>query len=300
MARYRKIDTRVWNDEKFRGLSDKGKLAFFFVLTHPHMTAIGAMRASIPGLACELGWSEKAFREAFQEALSKGMAAHDEKACLVWLPNFLKYNKPESPNVVKSWDSALDLLPECDLKNKVIQYVKAFLEALPKAFREALPEAFREAFRKGMPNQEQEQEQDITPPVSPPTPLPGSLPGTLPDASGKSPPRTRAPSGIAFHARETLNFLNQVTGSAYQPVNANLDLITHRLKEAANTYGNLEQAALLARRVCIDRVKRWRDDDKMRDYLRPATLFAKRNFWQYAGQLPENLRVETRRVAAHG
>ena len=73
MGRYRKIDPRIWNDEKFRSLSDRGKLAFFFVLTHPHMTPIGAMRASIPGMAAEIGWPEKAFREAFREALSKGM-----------------------------------------------------------------------------------------------------------------------------------------------------------------------------------------------------------------------------------
>ena len=45
VARYRKIDPRVWNDEKFVSFSDDGKLAFLFVLTHPSMTAIGAMRA---------------------------------------------------------------------------------------------------------------------------------------------------------------------------------------------------------------------------------------------------------------
>ena len=28
--RYRKIDTGIWNDEKFHALSDDGKLAFFF------------------------------------------------------------------------------------------------------------------------------------------------------------------------------------------------------------------------------------------------------------------------------
>lgn len=35
MASYRKIDPRIWNDERFRVLTDSGKLAFLFVLTHP-------------------------------------------------------------------------------------------------------------------------------------------------------------------------------------------------------------------------------------------------------------------------
>jgi hypothetical protein len=72
MSRYRKIDTRVWNDAKFRGLSDSGKLAFLMLLTHPSMTALGAMRSTIPSLAEELGWSTEAFRAAFGGSLTKG------------------------------------------------------------------------------------------------------------------------------------------------------------------------------------------------------------------------------------
>jgi hypothetical protein len=83
MARYRKVDSRIWNDAKFRALSDKGKLAFFMLLTHPNMTALGGMRTTVSGLAEELGWPTEAFREAFREAIQKGMAKHDERACLV-------------------------------------------------------------------------------------------------------------------------------------------------------------------------------------------------------------------------
>ncbi len=156
MGRYRKIDSRIWNDEKFCSLTDQGKLCFFYILTHPHMTSLGAMRSSIPGLASEICWAEKAFREAFGEAFRKGMLEIDEKSSFIGVPNFLKYNGPESPNVVKSWAASLDLIPECKAKTQLIERVKGFLEALPKAFREALPEAFA----KGMPNPEQEQEQD--------------------------------------------------------------------------------------------------------------------------------------------
>src|SRR5690606_31551656 len=114
----------------------------------------GAMRASMPGLAAELGWSEKAFREAFQEASRKGMAKHDEKASLVWLPKFIRYNRPENPNVLKAWGDAVDLLPECPLKDSVLHGVKHFAEDLPEAFQNALPKAFA----NGMPNPEPEPE----------------------------------------------------------------------------------------------------------------------------------------------
>jgi hypothetical protein len=156
MARYRKVDPRIWNDAKFMALSNNGKLVFFFLLTHPNMTALGAMRGNIPGLSAEIGWTEKAFREAFQEGSTKGMVLHNEKASFFWLPKFMKYNRPESPNVVKAWASSVDLLPECDLLFQAISTACSCAEGLGEAFAEALPKAFA----KTMPYQEQEQEQE--------------------------------------------------------------------------------------------------------------------------------------------
>ena len=188
--KYRKISPCIWNDAKVRELSDKGKLALLFLLTHPHMTPLGAIRANAPGLACELGWSEKVFRKAFGEVLALGIAKEDAKAPLVWFPNFLRHNMPESPNVVRSWVGAFRDLPESPLKGAMLErtgeavrtlgegFRSAFAEAFPGvvgraapgvsasrpgnlagAPSEALPIPFGEAFPEGMPNQEQEQEQ---------------------------------------------------------------------------------------------------------------------------------------------
>jgi len=168
-ARYRKISSAFWNDEKIRTLSDDGKLTFLFVLTHPSMTSLGAMRASIGGLACELGWTPERFAEAFREAFGKGLVEASTEACLIALPNFLKHNKPESPNVVKSWERIVPELPECELKVKHLQRVKAFTEGLGKAFAEALPEAFREAFREALPeSRSRSQTRSQTPTYRPP------------------------------------------------------------------------------------------------------------------------------------
>lgn len=160
MARYRKIDTRIWNDEKFRALTDDGKLVFFFLLTHPHMTSIGAMRQTVPGLASEIGWPVERLSEGFEEACSKGMARHDAQASMIWLPKFIRYNAPENPNVLKAWASAVDLLPECDLTREAIQAVKDFAEELPEAFQKALPEVFRQPLRQPSLIQEPEPEQE--------------------------------------------------------------------------------------------------------------------------------------------
>jgi hypothetical protein len=88
------------------------------------------------------------------------MAKADFKARLVWLPNAIRYNRPESPNVVRSWGAEFDLLPECALKTEALETLRSFVYGLGEGFVKALDEALSKASRKTMPNQEQEQEQE--------------------------------------------------------------------------------------------------------------------------------------------
>ena len=149
-----KYNFNVWNDFKYNHLSDNAKLVFVLLLTHQHLTPIGAMRATKSGLAAELHWDLEKFQACFSEIISLGMAKYDELASFLWLPNFLKYNRPESPNVVRSWDHLLDYLPECELKNILIESISAYVATMSESFIDALPLVFR----KPISNQEQEQE----------------------------------------------------------------------------------------------------------------------------------------------
>lgn len=192
MAIYRKIDCRISNDKKFRELSVEGKLAWYTILSRRDLAPIGAFKASFESLAIEQRGNEylneglqkglpKAFSEVFiqalNELLSKGLIKYDSESFLIYVPNFLRYNFPENPNVVKSWNSALDSLPECDLTNHVLaksaeiilnsqrdSFIKAlpkeFVEAYQKGFAKDFPKGFTKDFGKGMPKQEQEQEQE--------------------------------------------------------------------------------------------------------------------------------------------
>ncbi len=164
MARYRKIDVRMWGDAKFLSLSSpppNGRDCWIHLLTNRDTTAIpGVYRAREEALAAELGWPLEGYREAFREAFAKGMAKADWKVGLVFIPQAAKYNPPESPNVVTGWRVAWDELPECPLKREAYHHLKGFVEGLPEAFAKAFAKAFREDFAKSMPNQEQEQEQE--------------------------------------------------------------------------------------------------------------------------------------------
>lgn len=196
MAVYRKIDCRISNDKKFRSLSLEARYAWFYILTKKELAPLGAFSSSIEALAFEQGsvqyLSEKEslteslseslsldmteiFKKAFVELLEKGLILYDKTEQLIYIPNFLKYNLPESPNVIKSWNSAIDNLPECDLRDYVFARSAEFIinnqsdnfkKSLPlefiKAYNEGYAEGFGKALHKALPktlpNQEQEQE----------------------------------------------------------------------------------------------------------------------------------------------
>jgi len=78
-------------------------------------------------------------------------------------------------------------------------------------------------------------------------------------------------------AEEVIAFLNEKAGRRYKPTQVNLDFILARFKEG---YTIEEVRAVVAMKV-----REWSHDDKMCKYLRPATLFNREKFNQYAGEL---------------
>lgn len=170
--RYRNIDVRIWGDEKFRSLSPLQPNAqglFLYLLTNPHITTIpGLYRSGIAAMAEELGWPIDGFKAALDELIQQGLIIADINARVIFIPNAIKYNKPQSANVVRSWASHWDEIPECELKNVAFRHLKAFVEGLEESYRKAFHEIFDEttgkpipkAFAKTKRNQEQEQDQE--------------------------------------------------------------------------------------------------------------------------------------------
>lgn len=85
-----------------------------------------------------------------------------------------------------------------------------------------------------------------------------------------------SPSSKA-EALAVLDYLNQCAKRSYRPVDANLKFILGRLKSGATP--------LQMREVVFAKCQQWGDDEKMSEYLRPATLFNATKFEQYLGEL---------------
>jgi len=82
---------------------------------------------------------------------------------------------------------------------------------------------------------------------------------------------------LRIKAISILRFLNQKTGRSYRETDTNLDFIISRLKSNATVDD--------CRSVIAKKCREWKDNPKMNEYLRPATLFNKTKFEQYYGEL---------------
>jgi hypothetical protein len=129
MARYRRIDPRTWNDEKFRGFDFFTQDLWLYILTNPQTNQIGlyvwrhefalsdllprwrsaaaffaeTARANDPRLAwnlleCLCGTDDADLRRAYQRAwvalIDALLVAYHEPSRVLFIQNFLRYEPP--------------------------------------------------------------------------------------------------------------------------------------------------------------------------------------------------------------
>lgn len=166
--RFSKVSRRVWNDARFRALSHappNGQTLWLRLLTGPELTSIpGVILVWEAGLAQALRWSLDGFRDAMREVIVAGFAEADWESGLVWIPNAIRHNPPQSLNVVLGWKPAWDLVPECRLKLVAYQGLKAYVDGMSKGFRDAFVAGMR--LPSTIQEQEQEQERERSPSFS--------------------------------------------------------------------------------------------------------------------------------------
>ena len=158
VSRYSKVERRMWGDEKFRALSPappNAQTLWVYLLTGPHNTSIpGLFVAGVGSLSDALRWPVDDTRRCLEEITkpsakpsgkAKAMAKCDPTTGLVWLPNAIASNQPESPNVVIGWRSVWDLLPECRLRDEAESTLRTALAIISDSYAHAFDIATQRA-----------------------------------------------------------------------------------------------------------------------------------------------------------
>ena len=299
MARYRKVEVMTWSDDRFQSLSaaqPNAQTLWLYLLTGPRTTSFpGLVVARDEVMAADLRWSVEAFREAFREASSKGLAKADWKAGLVVLRKALIDStgeprdtaKPESPNVIKSWAKSWDEVPDCALKGEYLRSLESFTKALGEAFNQAFREGFRKALVKASlhpslnqeQDQKQEQKQETESDAEP------SLGFSL-IADEADPAITLAEAATAE--------INRLRGSRYQATSAAILVDCKALAKARHTPEQVKA-------VVAAKAKEWLGDPKMERQIKPSVLLRPSNFAKYLDDLeaaPSHAHGAQRQISA--
>lgn len=140
------ITSRLWRDEKFQKLSQmqpSGQALWIYLISGPHTSGRipGLVRASKTLMSGDLGWSQLDFDAAFSEIERLGMAEADWDHKVLWVPNAIYYNQPQSVSEVSAWRGEIELIPDCRLKEKAIDGMREAMSVLGAEYLQAFDTA---------------------------------------------------------------------------------------------------------------------------------------------------------------
>lgn len=126
---YRKIEPRMWDDERFAPLSKDAKLAWLCILTGPHTTPLpGLFVCGIATLSESLRDDIDTVSKAVNELCGAGLVRFNATTRVMQVPNAPKYNPCANPKVLKGWFTVWKGVPDCVEKYAHVARVRAALD----------------------------------------------------------------------------------------------------------------------------------------------------------------------------
>lgn len=271
MRLYGSIHTKFWANPDIQKISDQAKLLAAYLLSSSHTNMLGCFRVPMGYIAEDLKWDFFAVTKAFAELTAINYLTYDAENSWVFIHQFLKYNPIENPNQGRHITKLFNETP------KNLSFILQLIEALLN-HSEFLQEEFINSLETlSQPLLNQDQNQDQCQKQNQELIMSGKPDDTHPKDSSFEKVKNKSIKALKSQAREVLDFLNEKTGRNYRPVDANLNLITARLSSGA-TVGQCFQ-------VIAKKFRDWKDNPEMLMYLRPETLFNKKKFESYLGEV---------------
>lgn len=138
LGRYKKVYALDWLQARFQGLNDGERVTYLYLRTGPQTTSVGCFRVSDAVAVEELANVTLAeFQQRLLIVCSTFEWRYDATTRVLFIPEHLQQNPPQSPNVVTSWRKLLVNVPDCQVKADAIDAIHEQLKDLPEVFRKA-------------------------------------------------------------------------------------------------------------------------------------------------------------------
>jgi hypothetical protein len=160
-GRHRLVYSLEWLDARFQSLDLGEREVWFYCKTSPQSTSVGCYRQSVAVACEEIGNIDAETFERRRDRVCDMFGwQFDRTTKVLYIPEWLEQNPPQSPNVVTSWRKLLTNVPDCQPKYEAVEAIHRYLKDKTQAFRQAfgsyrvsLPEAFAESKAQSQPQQ---------------------------------------------------------------------------------------------------------------------------------------------------
>jgi uncharacterized phage protein (TIGR02220 family) len=266
MAEWRKVHTRFWRDPEVLDMTPEDKLFYLYLLTNPNTTACGCYELPPKLAAAEMGYSIDTVNQLIERFIKYKKILYDPETREVLILNWLHYNPPSQ----RGWAQKIYRRDVEAVRSKTFQEAiersgSGEVEVPSSSNSEVTTELLRSNY--GVTTEQLRSNSVVT------TEQLGS--NSPIEVEVEVEVEVDKPSRSARDARaeEVLQYLNERAGKRFRQIPANHKHIKGRLREGAT----VEQLKL----VTDYQVAQWLHDDKMRQYLRPSTLYSSEHWDEY-------------------
>lgn len=137
--KYRKVDPRIWGDEKFAVLRPEEKLIALYCLTSSQVNRVGIFRFSIGLGAEETGTLPPTFAKGFRNVWQGLNWRFHQPTRTLYFPTWWKYNRPDNPNMFSAYLADLHDVPTSPLLVKFCGNICYLPETFASVLRNVTP-----------------------------------------------------------------------------------------------------------------------------------------------------------------
>lgn len=120
MRAYGKIESGFWHNSKVRPLTEGAKLLLLYIYSCQHGNSLGCFVLPDGYISADLEWSSERVSKHVSELVSKGFIERDNNTNLTKILGWFGHNTIENENVAKAAIKTIKSLPNCIVKNSLI------------------------------------------------------------------------------------------------------------------------------------------------------------------------------------
>lgn len=131
---FSKVAPVLWRSPRFRGLSEAGKIGFFYIITNNHVTSAGCY-VLLDGYACaDLDWTPDKWIAVRDELVAAGMIDRDPEWDMILVERWFRHNPATNNDHAKGTMKYLAKIDSPRLREKAMeQFQEAETDRIARA-----------------------------------------------------------------------------------------------------------------------------------------------------------------------